>query len=426
MPPAERYKGARKARLVSTPPTVLAEPVARHEVRRNPITGRAEPRIIAPTPFVLRDPSQIPRREWLYGTHLIRREISLTLAPGGVGKTSLGMAEALALASGRKLLHDQPREPLRVWIFNGEEPRDEMERRLAAAAIHYGLSQADIADRLFVDNGNELPIVLADQAREGVVIRQPLIDALVDALKEREVDVLLVDPFVSTHNLAENDNGAIQQAATAWKEVAHRANVAIGLAHHTVKLRDRDATADDGRGASSLVAKARDARVLNPMSAQDAANLGMSGERDSFFWTGPGGKSNMTAKTSRKTWFRLISVGLGNGILSAPEDRVAVVTAWAPPKVDETLCPAAVARLADLLADEQWRQAWQARTNRRWIGHPVAQAFEVSREEGWEEAVRPLIASLERKRVIIRGSGQDERRKSVPIYTLGSREMAEI
>jgi hypothetical protein len=47
------------------------------------------------TPFRWVDPSTIPRREWLYGSHYIRRFVSVTVAPGGAGKSSLAIAEAL-------------------------------------------------------------------------------------------------------------------------------------------------------------------------------------------------------------------------------------------------------------------------------------------------------------------------------------------
>jgi hypothetical protein len=50
---------------------------------------------IAATPFSSLDPITIPRRQFLYGRHLIRQFVSTTVAPGGIGKSSLGIAEAL-------------------------------------------------------------------------------------------------------------------------------------------------------------------------------------------------------------------------------------------------------------------------------------------------------------------------------------------
>ena len=60
--------------------------------------------LITATPFVLRNEKDIPPREWLYGHHLIRGFVSLTIAPGGVGKTALLVLDSIAMASGLELV----------------------------------------------------------------------------------------------------------------------------------------------------------------------------------------------------------------------------------------------------------------------------------------------------------------------------------
>lgn len=398
----------------------------RRESVKPHLSAGAQP--IAPTPFIWTNPARIPRRPWLYGRHLIRGEVSLTLAPGGIGKTSLAVVEAAAMATGRALLHDHPVCALRVWWWNGEEPEDEMARRLAAVVKHYGLPPSAFGDRLFMDNGHELPLVLAQQGADGTRILTPVVDRLAEALKARGIDVMLVDPFISTHAVHENDNSAIQQAAGAWKTLAQRAGVAIGLAHHTRKANGREMTAEDSRGGDALVSKVRDARALNPMSDTDATALGIArGERHGYFSTGTGGKSNMAPKSDRKTWFQIVSVGLGNSQrLSEPEDRVAVVTKWEAPKPVEDVSPLDVARLADIMGEQDWRADWRARTHEQWIGRAVSEAFELGSEDGWEGRARPLIAALEARRIIIRTTALNEWRKSMPVFRLGEREMAEI
>ncbi len=53
------------------------------------------------------------------------------------------------MASGKALLGVKPPSRLRVWNFNSEDPRDEMERRFMAAAIHYKLKPEDFNDICF-------------------------------------------------------------------------------------------------------------------------------------------------------------------------------------------------------------------------------------------------------------------------------------
>ena len=373
---------------------------------------------LAATPFAWLEPAAIPQREWLYGRHLIRKEISATLAPGGVGKTSLGIAEALAMVSGRPLLGVQPAGRMRVWLWNGEEPAEELQRRIMAACIHFGLTAEDIGDRLFVNTGHELPLVLASETGEGTQVHAPLVHDLAEALKAGRIDAMIVDPFVSTHSVVENDNNAIQKAATAWKEVAVGANVAIGLAHHTRKLRGAEATAEDARGAAALIDKSRDARALNPMSETDAPRLGVPIEnRYRYFWTGPGGKANMAPRTGAKTWFQLVSVDLGNGRREEAGDTVGVVAPWSPPVVAEEVDAGALDALETIMAGRVWRSAPQLAGKPDWIGAAVAEAFRIDRAAGaWASEAKRMVAHLERKGFLHRETTRNDQRKGVPVF----------
>ena len=54
-------------------------------------------------------------------------------------------------------------------------------------------------------------------------------------IKEHAIDVLVVDPFVSCHEVFENDNPAIDMVAKEWSRVAELGSCAIHLVHHTRK-----------------------------------------------------------------------------------------------------------------------------------------------------------------------------------------------
>ena len=80
------------------------------------------------------------------------------------------------MATGRPLLGIKPVERARVWIWNGEDPAEELDRRIIAAMIQHGVKPEDIEGYLFRDTGREVPLVVATQSRNGTVIARPTID----------------------------------------------------------------------------------------------------------------------------------------------------------------------------------------------------------------------------------------------------------
>lgn len=312
--------------------TVHFDPIPEHEPSPFDLQAASEAEDEAPqiaaTPFAFPDPKAIPKREWIYGTHLIRKFVSATVAPSGVGKSSLIIAEALAMVSGKPLLGVQPKGQFRVWLWNGEDPRDELDRRIAAVMLHYGLSRDDVGDRLFVDSGRDLEIVLASEGRDGAVIARPVVDALVATLKANRIDVMQVDPFVSSHRVSENDNGAIDLVSKQWARIADATGCAVDLVHHVRKLNGAEITVEDSRGAVSLIATSRSARALTKMQKGEAVRLGITSRWQRFFRFGDG-KNNLAPPAGDDAlasgWMELVSVGLGNGAAEAGDDLGAYV-----------------------------------------------------------------------------------------------------
>jgi hypothetical protein len=348
--------------------------------------GRAEtlpqiagqPSSIYASPFSWLDPACIPRREWLYGEHYIRRYLSATLATGGVGKSSLTVVEALAMVSGKPLLGTAPKERLRVWIWNGEDPMDEIQRKVMAAALHYGLSADDLSG-LFVDSGRETRLQIAKSSRDGVEIATPLVNSVIQTLIENRIDVLSVDPFVTTHTVNENDNAAIQAVVRQFAYIAEEANCAIDLSHHTRKTGGNEATVEDGRGASALLAAVRSARILNPMTAKECDLFGVDNRRR--FFRVDNGKANLALPPDKTDWRQMQSVELGNG------DNVGVVTVWKPPDPFEEISRSDLFNAqTEVAKGGPWRRDQQSPA---WVGHPIALAL------GWDLEQRGYKRRLE-------------------------------
>lgn len=343
----------------------------------------AEQPAIHAKPYAFVEPSAIPRRDWLYGRHLIRKFVSVTVAPGGVGKSSLVIAEALAMVSGKPLLGIETK-PLRVWYWNLEDPYDELQRRVQAAIQHYGLTQEDIGGRLFVNSGRESPLRIAALDKQGTArILRPIVDGFSAEMAAMAIDVASIDPFVSSHQIPENDNNGMDLVTKEWGCVADRANAAIGLIHHTRKMGGEETTADSARGGKAIVDAAREARVLNRMTKEDAAKAGIDNHR--LYFRTYSDKANMAPPADHSDWFKLESVALGNG------DEVGVVVPWSWPDPFESITQQDVLRVQAAVAAREYRESVQSKD---WVGYLIA---EVTGLDPSEAAEKQKIKSIVRE-----------------------------
>ncbi len=376
------------------------------DAHRSSINRQANVRLA--TEFVWRDPLNIPPRPWLYGRHLIRKQVSVTVAPGGVGKSSLTICEALSMASGRELLGDWTAKGLKVWLYNLEDPRDEMDRRIIAAMQHHQVSPDEIAGQLYVDTGRERTLSTAIQTREGVQIIKPELDALADEIEARQIDVLVIDPFVSSHQASENDNGAIDLVAKEWARLADRCNCAIELVHHTRKTNGEEATTESGRGASALLAAARSGRVLNKMSDAMKAEAGVQDDPATYFAI-TRDKANL-APVGDRVWRRMASVHLANG------DSVGVAEVWEWPDTFDGFTAKDLLGVQRTLDGRGLRYSDQA--GDEWAGVAVAEVLDLDATAD-RKRIKKMIEAWLKSGALVKGQKLGPIRKPVPTLEVG-------
>jgi RecA-family ATPase len=271
----------------------------------------------------------VPPREWVYGHFLIRRFVSVLGAPGGTGKTAYAFVVALAIVSGLNLINEMVHEPGKVWIYNLEDPLEELYRRLHAAVLYHKLSRETIEDKLFLDSGRDRQLVTATVTRTGEVIVSPISDLIIAEIQRREIRVMIVDPFVRSHRLEENANDQIDIAAALWGAVADKANCAILLVHHFRKG-GVSGDADAFRGASALVDAARAALSLSGMSEDEAKQFGISQDERWQYVRVDNAKLNLAPPPDRTMWLRLVGQDIDNETVFKPADNVQTIERWVP------------------------------------------------------------------------------------------------
>jgi hypothetical protein len=303
------------------------------------VSGEAKkPVKISFTPFKTFEPTAIEPRDWLYGMHYIRKFVVADISPGGGGKSSEVLVEAVAMALGKDLLETGRTYPrrLKVMYWNGEDPVEEVQRRIAAICIHYELNMADLEGYLYFDSGRNTPIKIATEVGGNMKMAKPLVEALIAEVKSLGIDVMIIDPFVSSHSLAENDNTRIDTAIKeGWVRIAEFGNCCVNLVHHTRKIgKGQEYSAADARGASAIVDAARDVRTFNMMTEKEADAYRIRQDRWRYFRVASD-KPNMAARGATSPWRYMESVSLPNPRQGVPPDNVGVVTPWFPDMPDD-------------------------------------------------------------------------------------------
>ena len=288
----------------------------------NPAHGIADKPPPSPLAIRWRDgasAAMIPRRRWIIGSFALRGQLTVLVSPPGAGKSTLTIAMAVAAATGRdEIIGERVHEQVKAWVWNNEDDEHELDRRLNAAMLHWNVTPEDLRGRLGLNSGSERPLVVAKAMKDGSVVRLPDVEAIVEVIKAEGIGLLIVDPFVETHEVDENNNAQIKAVAALWREVARRGGCAVVLVHHTGKPPAASPDAWTGslsasRGASSLSGVARVVRTLFGMSERDAEKLGIDAARRHQLVRMDDAKANLSLASHQARWFERKSITIANG-----------------------------------------------------------------------------------------------------------------
>ena len=363
-------------------------------------------------PFEMVAEDQIPPREWVWGRHYIRKFLSVTTAAGGTGKTAITLAEAVAMASGSDFMGPTT-DRRKVWIWNLEDPFWEIQRRLVGIIKHFEVKPEKIWGQLFVNSGRETPLVIARSTSLGTV-PTPMVEQVITEIKKHQIDAVIVDPFISSHQVGENDNEAIDRVAKLWGEVADQGNCSIELVHHVRKGPSSgagDATVADARGASALVDAARHVRRIVRMTPAEARDAGIDEKEFWRYSREADSKDNLAPPSTDSTWRKMVSVELENG------DNVGVPEPWAWPDAFSDVTTYDLRAVQRAVADGQWREHPRSPD---WVGYAVADVLEVDVEDPAKKAkVKQLLKTWISNEVLEIEEQKDDKRRVKKFVRVG-------
>lgn len=263
------------------------------------------------------DPAQLPIRPWIIMGRLLRGYITAFVAPAGVGKSMFALIFAIMVATGKLIHHAKLQETANVLVLNNEEDEDEIKRRVAAICLHSRIPFSDLTGKFYGLSGYGRSFLIAQRMDDHTVVAAPDTVRIIAFCKRQDIGLLVIDPFVSTHDVPENDNTEIEKVVSEYRSIAKETGVAILLVHHTRKIgKDSEAHAGDveaSRGASSLIGAARIAFTLARMSKETADKHGIDWHVGNRLLRLDDGKMNFSLKLAEAEWYEMVSVDLPNG-----------------------------------------------------------------------------------------------------------------
>jgi hypothetical protein len=363
------------------------------------------------------DPLSLPPRDFIYGKHYIRKFASVTVAPGGLGKSTLVLAECIAIATGRPILGVVPKARERVVYFNAEDPEEEIDRRVLALCQHHGIEQSELVDWFYRASGRETELILAVGDAGDIV--EPVFELIEAYARDIKPAVFAFDPLANMTESPET-NDVFRRLGKRLSRFADAHNCSIEIVHHTRKLNGKEAEVEDSRGGGALIGAVRAGRVLNPMTADEAVKAGIETHVD-HFRIEAAGKNNLSRPSTSATWLRRVSIELPNG------DSVASVEAWEWPDAFDGVSAddARKVQIEIMHMDEPPRANPQSAA---WVGHVVGRVLGMDTADKADKArINTMVKTWIKTGVLEQIEVRDTRNgRDVPAIIAGSNNPAAV
>lgn len=233
---------------------------------------------------------------------LIRKVVAQITATGGTGKTFFVLQLAYVLASGTGLGPLKAANKFRVLAILGEDPDDEIERRL------WRIGKGDFPESLFVASvAGKLPPLM--HLVEGNPQTSPAFDWLKKTIESHlPLDILIIDPKSRFYGLEENNNDHNTQWVSCLEALVIEYDLTVIFTHHASKQRAQNMDVGASRGGQALTDACRWVANMTRMSDDTAKRYDIADARNyiEFDIT----KSNYAAQLPSKFVFKRTENGL--------------------------------------------------------------------------------------------------------------------
>jgi hypothetical protein len=194
-------------------------------------------------------------------------DVATLVAAGGIGKTTLVLYEAIHIILGLPLYGNKVEHPGSVILLTAEDDREILVARLREISKELALTPEQI---IRVQQGLIIIYVGGRSFKlcsieKDVVVTSPELELVIDAAKQVQPALVVIDPAVSFGVGEQRVNDAEQGLIVACRRIRDEIKCCVRMVHHTGKANAREATKDQytGRGGSAMADGSRMVTVIN-------------------------------------------------------------------------------------------------------------------------------------------------------------------
>jgi RecA-family ATPase len=243
--------------------------------------GSIPPPSDLPSPARWKAPSSIDAAEWASArprpdtivVNYLYADVAILIAPGGVGKTTLVLYEAVCIVRGVLLYGMRVVKSGPVLILTSEDSREMLIARLREIVATMGLMGVElkrVMDSIYISDVSGEGFKLT-KVENDVVVPAGTIDQIIDGCREIMPVLIVIDPAVSFGIGEARVNDAEQGLVEAARKLRNALNCCVRYVHHSGKQNAREGAVDQyaGRGGSAFADGARMVSVLQTMKPDD-------------------------------------------------------------------------------------------------------------------------------------------------------------
>ncbi|HEY5127439.1 MAG TPA: AAA family ATPase, partial [Bradyrhizobium sp.] len=173
-----------------------------------------------------------PRVAWVAHNLIPRGDVSSLGGDGGSGKTMLALQLATAMARGAQDWLGAVVNPGPVVFLSGEEPEDEIRRRVARIAARQGFDCDALADLHFWFPSDFAGCTFATPGPGGVMQATPLFRSVEAAIAERRPALVVLDNVAAVFAGNQNDRVMVRTFVNLFRGMARATGCGVLLLDH--------------------------------------------------------------------------------------------------------------------------------------------------------------------------------------------------